>query len=188
MKDDLYESTAAPQNLKAQKAFYAFYNVLFTICCVAAFLIVFLIFSIDIQAIPALLVLLSLVVVFAVICYVIRRKLLLYFDYTYISGEVRIIRVINGKTRRKFLIVQCKDIYKLGKVGSGTFEKLRATPGIKRKIATPNGMGAQNQLYYLAAKCTGENTLIILECEEELLSYIVNYSGRSIIEEDYDKN
>lgn len=187
MREELYESTVAPQNLKAQKAFYIFYNVLFTACCVAAFLLIYLIFVIDITAVPALLIFLGFVVVFATVCYIIRRKLLLYFDYIYISGEVRIIKVINGKSRKKFLIVQCKDIYKLGMVGSKTFEKLRSTPGIKRKIATPNGMGAQNQLYYLAAKCGGENTLIILECKEELLSYIVNYSGRSIIEEDFGK-
>lgn len=188
MREDLYESTAAPQNLKMQKWLYGLYNVLFIICCVVAFLIVFLIFSVDMKAIPSLLFLLGLVAISAAIFYFIRRKLLLYFDYTYISGELRIIRVINGKTRRKFLIVQCKDIYRLGKVGSATFEKLRATPGIKLKKATPNGLDAQNQLYYLAAKCAGENVLIILECEEELLSYIVSYSGRSIIEEDYDKN
>ncbi len=187
MRDDLFECTAAPQNLKTQKILYTVYNVFFIIGCVVIALLLYLCLILDISAIPSLLIFAAFFLIFTLVCFFIKRRMLLYFDYTYVSGEVRIVKVISGKTRKKFIIVQCRDIYKIGKVGSDAFEKIYGTPGVKKKIATPNGLNAANQLYYIAAKIDGENLLIVLECEEALLSYVVKYSGRSIVEENYDK-
>lgn len=187
MRDELYENTAAPQNLKTQKIFYHVYNVLFIICCVVLGLCFFCIFYLPMQFIPMFLLIAAFVVIFGGTCFFVKRKLLLYYDYTYIGGEVRIIKVVNGKFRKKYMIFPCKEIYKVGIVGSETFEKLYYTPNIKRKIATPNGLGAKNRLYYLAVKTGDENALVVLECQEKFLSYIVDYSGKSIIEPDYGK-
>ena len=188
MRDEFYENTAAPQNEKTQKVFYHIYNVLFIICCVAFVLCLLFCLSLSMQFIPMFLIIAAFAVVFGASCYFIRRKMLLYYDYTYIGGEIRIIKVINGKFRRKYMVFQCKDIYRIGKAGSESFEKLYYTPNIKRKIATPNGLGAAKQLYYIAVNTGGENSLVVLECEEKFLSYIVDYSGKSIIEPDYGKN
>ena len=56
---------------------------------------------------------------------------------------------------------------------------------IKKIIATPNGIRANAQLYYIYANIEGNQTVIILECNEKLLSYIVSTRGKSIIEKDY---
>lgn len=188
MRDELYENTAAPQNMKTQKIFYGVYNVLFIICCVIIGLgLLSYFYFVDVKNTIPYFILLLFFAIFGATCFFIKRKLLLFYDYTYISGEVRIIKVVNGKFRKKYMIFPCKDIYKVGKVGSDTFEKLYCTPNIKRKIATPNGLGAKNQLYYIAVKYEGENALVVLECQEKFLSYIVDYSGKSIIEPDYGK-
>ena len=165
MREDFYETSVAPEREKAQRTIYTIYTALF-------------VFSI---------------IVFAITFYFwfllgdtgFIKKLCLYFDYTYISGELRLIRVINGKTRRKYLIIDCKGISTIGKFGSDTYNRLKSSNQYKIKIATPNGLNAARQLYYIACMVDGEQLLVILECEEKLLSYIVGYRGKSIIEKDY---
>lgn len=182
MRDEFYEGSVGPQNEKSQKTFYVFYNVLFIISIIAFVFTFYLWFMIgDLGFV----VLFCISLVFAVIFFFIRRKLYLFFDYTYISGEVRIIKVVNGKTRRKFLFIDCKSISQVGKVGSQSFTKLYESKQNKLKIATPNGMHAEKQLYYILAMVNGENVLAILECEETLLAYIVSYRGKTVLEKDY---
>lgn len=96
------------------------------------------------------------------------------------------MRVINGKFRRRFLVIYCKDIEQVGKVTSNSFERLYENKAYKRRIATPNGLGADNQLYYIAGKVDGERQLIVLECDEQFLAYIVSYRGKGILESDYE--
>lgn len=181
MKDEFYETSSAPQNLKVQKFFYVLYTIFFWGSIVIS--VVFLWF---LMLDWGFLILLVFSAGFAVLCYFIRRKTLLYFDYTYISGEVRIVRVINGKFRRRFLVIYCKDIEQVGKVTSNSFERLYENKAYKRRIATPNGLGADNQLYYIAGKVDGERQLIVLECDEQFLAYIVSYRGKGILESDYE--
>lgn len=182
MREDFYESSVGPQNLKSQKALYTVYHVLFIISIIAFIVTFYLWFMLGDSGFIFLMVCF---VLSSVLFYFIRRRLYLFFDYTYISGEIRIVKVLNAKARRLFLKIDCKSIYQVGKVGSDSFNKLYEANGIKKKIATPNGLNAENQLFYLAATVENENTLIVLECEEKLLSFIVAYRGRNIIEKDY---
>lgn len=184
MREELYENSAAPRNEKRQKTFYTIYNVLFIAAVVAfcLFLYMFLIFG-DIGFI----VLTVFSALSGVLFYVIRRKLLVYFDYTFVSGEVRIVRVINGKFRKKFLVFDSKDVFIVGKVGSKEFEKLYESSDVKKKMATPNGFSSDVTLYYAGVNINGERNLVVMECQEKFLSCIVSIAGRNIIEKDYDK-
>ena len=184
MREELYENSASPRNEKTQRVAYVVYSTLFVVSVIGfvVFLFGFLIFGDS-----GMIWLTGTSAIFGVLLYLIRRRLLTYFDYTFISGELRIVRVINGKSRKKFLVIDCKDVFLMGKVGSESFEKLYATPGIKKKMATPNGFGAEKQLYYIGANVQGEKAMIIMECEEQMLSYIATYAGRNTIEKDYGK-
>lgn len=183
MKEEFYESSCAPQNSKTQKVFYIIYNIFFIIACVAFVisLYLFLLFPKDFGFLV--------IAVFSVICgstfFLVKRRLLCCYDYTFVSGEVRIVKVISGKRRKRFLIFDCKDVYRLGKVGSDTFEQLIKTPDIKKKMATPNGYSAVNQLYYIAVRQGAENNIVILECDEKFLAFVAEKAGRSVIEKDY---
>ncbi len=187
MRSDLYENTAAPQNLKTQTVFYKIYNVAFIVCCVIIFILLNVCLIVEIKAIPSLLIIAGFFLISAIICSFIKRRLLMFFDYSYISGEVRIIKVINGKSRKRFLIFQCRDIYKIGNVGSEDFEKIYCASNVKKKIATPNGFNANNKLYYIAAKVGSDNYLIVLECDETFISYVINASGRTVVEKNFKK-
>lgn len=183
MKEEFYECSCAPQNSKTQKVFYVIYNVLFIISCVALaiFLYMFFLFPKDF----GFLFLVVFSIIFGLTFFFIKRRLMCCYDYTFVSGEVRIVKVISGKTRKRFLIFDCKDVYRLGKVGSDTFEQLIKTPNIKKKMATPNGYVATNQLYYIGVKQGEQNYAVILECDEKFLAFVAEKAGRSVIEKDY---
>ena len=184
MREEFYENSAGPQKEKLHKTLYTIYSVLFVVAVIAFCLFLYLFIMLGDSGF-VFLTIFSLI--FGISTYVVRRKILIYYDYTYISGEIRIVKVINGKFRKKFLFFDAKDVFIVGKVGSAEFEKLYESSDIKKKMATPNGFSAEKQLYYAGVKINGEKNLIIMECQEKFLSYIVSYTGKSIIEKDYGK-
>lgn len=184
MREDFYENTAAPQNEKMQKVLYAIYNVVFAVLIVA--LCVFLYFWLMLGD-SGFLTLTVLAVVCAIGVFFVRRRLLTYYDYTFIGGEVRIVKVINGKTRRLFCVINCRDVFQIGREGSESFESLSAAPNVKKRYATANGKNVEG-LYYVALSSNGEKSVIIMECDEKMLSYVAAYCGRGVIEKDYGRD
>lgn len=184
MREEFYENSASPRSEKTQKVVYTVYNVLFVVSAIALGVFLYLLLLVGDSGFIFLSVLTAL---FAAAIYLIRRRLLLYYDYTFISGELRIVKVINGKFRKKYLFFDCKDVFLMGKVGSESFEKLYATPGIKKKIATPNGLASDKQLYYVGVNVQGEKYVVVMECEEKMLLFIASYSGKGAVEKDYGK-
>ena len=182
MREDFYEGSVAPQNLKFQKVLYTIYQLLFILSLIAFGFTFYLWFMLGDTG---FLVLFGTFLLMAISFYLVKRKIYLFYDYTYVSGELRIVKVINAKKRKLFLRFDCKCIHQIGKVGSSLFDKLYQEKLHKIKIATPNGLKSNNQLYYIALNDAGEKLLVILECEEKLLSYIVANRGRGIIEKDY---
>lgn len=182
MREDFYEGSVGPQNLKLQKTLYTIYHVLFILSLIAFGITFYFWFMLGDMG---FLVLFVAFLLMALGFYFIRRKLYLFFDYTYVSGELRIVKVINCKKRKLFLKFDLKSVNQVGKVGSQSFDKLYKEGQYKLKIATPNGLKTENQLYYIALTLDGEKLLVVLECEEKLLSYVIAYRGRSIIEKDY---
>ena len=182
MREDFYECSVAPEKERFQRILLNVYRVLFVILViffVATFYLWLLTFD------SGFIFLYAFALVGGTGMFFLKRKLCMYFDYTYISGELRLIKVINGKSRKKYLIIDCKTITQIGKVGSDSFEKLEASKQYKLKVATPNGINYDKQLFYIACNVNNEQLLVILECEERLLSFIVANRGKSIIEKDY---
>lgn len=183
MREEFYETSCAPHHAKAQKNFYVIYNVLFVVSCIllAISLYLLLLFPKD----TGFIMLSVLFLASAVVFFLIKRRLMCCYDYTFVSGEVRIIKVVNGKTRKKFLIFDCKNVYKLGKVGSQTFQQLYDSKTCKLRVATPNGLGSENQLYYIAFNQNDADILAVLECDEKFLAFVASAAGRNAIEKDY---
>ncbi len=182
MREEFYEWSVGPTKDQREKTLLSICNVLFVITILTFSILLFLLFlTFD----SGFIVLTIANALFGVALFFLKRRLYTFYDYTYISGEVRIIKLINGKTRRRFLIFDCKDVKLLGKVGSGTYDSLMNSTNYKVKMATPNGYRSENQLYYVNLNNNGENILLILECDEKFLSYIVSTRGKTIVEKDY---
>lgn len=182
MREDFYEGSVGPQNIKSQKFLYTVYSIFFVLALIVFCITFYFWFMLGDTG---FILLFSTFLIMAIVFYLIRRKLYLFYDYTYVSGELRIVKVINGKSRKLFLKFDCKSINQIGKVWSQSFDKLYDEKQHKLKIATPNGLKSENQLYYMTLNLDNEKILLVLECEEKLLTYIVANRGRGIIERDY---
>lgn len=182
MKEEFYETSVGPERLRSQKVFYILYKVLFVIA-----LIIFIgaVYFWLLTADTGFVIIMAFCLFFGAISFVLKRRLYLFYDYTYISGEVRVIKVINGRVRRRVIVFDAKDVKQVGKTTSESFKKLADTKSIRKIVATPNGLNASAQLYYVYAVINGQETLIVLECEEKLLAFIVSTRGKDIIEKDY---
>lgn len=182
MKEEFYENSAAPHNEKSQKIIYTVYNVFFVLSVIVLCVAIYMFFMFGdsgfiVMAVFSLL--------FGTLTFFIKRRLLPYYDYTYISGEVRIIKVINGKHRKKVLFFDCKDVYLLGKTDSESFQKLYATPGIKKIIAAPDKFNTDKQLFYVGVKTGGENYIAVMQCEEKFIAFVAAIAGKNAVEKDY---
>ncbi len=182
MREEFYECSVGPEKLRAQKIFYNFYRVLFALVLIAFIgTLYFWLLTGD----TGFVIIMGICVLFGTVSFLLKRRLYLFYDYTYVSGEVRVIKVINGIKRRRVVVFDAKEVKQVGKTSSESFKKLFNTKEIKKIIATPNGLGASAQLYYVYAVINGQETLIVLECEEKLLAFIVSTRGKDIIEKDY---
>lgn len=175
MKEVLYEESANPVNLKFQKVIFVIYSVLIWIFGILDFIVIFF-FTADWLSIIFLT--LSLVAF-----WILRRKIYYCVDLVFITGQTRIIKVVNYKFRRKMMVFDYGDVIQVGKIGSESFEKIYATPKLKKVYATPNKYISEGYYVYLAQE--GVNYLVILECKEDYLINLVNFAGRKIIEKDY---
>lgn len=175
MKEVLYEESANPVNLKFQKVIFVIYTVLIWIFGILDFIVIFF-FTAD--WVNIIFLTLSLVAF-----WILRRKIYYCVDLVFITGQTRIIKVVNYKFRRKMMVFDYGDVIQVGKIGSESFEKIYATPKLKKVYATPNKYISEGYYVYLAQE--GVNYLVILECKEDYLINLVNFAGRKIIEKDY---
>ena len=125
------------------------------------------------------------VAVMMVVSYVLygvfRRKKhsrLVDFDYTFVSGELRIAKVLNGRRRRPVAKLSTSDISVIGQLSSDKYLRYSTMPGIKKLIATPNE--DEEDIYFAFCTIGGQKTLLIFQPSETLLIAIKKVSGRSI--------
>ena len=177
MKEVYYEESANPQNLKAQKAIYIAYSVLMWISIIVTsfFVFLWLFFGFDLILVFSL--------VSAVLFGFFRTKIYYCVDCIFVTGQTRIIKVINYKRRKKIIIFDHNEVVQVGKITSNSFEKVLALPNIKKIYATPNKY--LDEGFYVQLVQNGQPYVVILECKETYLQHLVACTGRQVIEKDY---
>lgn len=102
-----------------------------------------------------------------------------FYDYTFISGELRIAKVLNGIKRKPVAKILTTDIQVLGKESSDNFLRYKTMKELKNIIATPN-WGISEDVYFMVCNCNGERTLLLFEPSQTLLIHIKRFAGRTI--------
>lgn len=115
-----------------------------------------------------------------------KERYVLDFDYTFISGSLRIAKVFNGKKRKPVLAIDDKDIETVGKIGSEEYNKISANKSLKPVICTPN-LNDEGRLFYVYGAVNGEKKLIILQCSEKMIVLLVKYAGKRIMDKELTK-
>ncbi len=180
MKEVLYEESATPKNLKFQKIIFIVYTVLIWIFGIIDVLtLLFYPAAYWVGMIVTLVFFTGSGVGF----WFLRKQIYYCVDLVFVTGQTRIIKVVHFKFRRKILVFDYNEVIQVGKIGSESFEKLYATPKLKKIYATPNKYIENG--YYVYLNHEGINILVLLECKEDYLINLVNFAGRKIIEKDY---
>ena len=124
-------------------------------------------------------------IVLGIVSGLIKNRFYIDYDYTFISGEVRISKVIKEIKRYDVLSFDTKNIEKIGKYDSQTYKKYDNTPGITKKIFTSNTVAEdEKDFFYMVVNKDGKN-LYIFECTEKFITSVLKFSNRNVIEEDY---
>ncbi len=119
---------------------------------------------------------------------IIKNKCYVDYDYTFITGTIRIAKVINQAKRRLVLKFDTVNIEKIGRYESLTYNKYLLISDIKKKILTQNSVAGKNKgFYYIVANVDGEKYLLVLECTALFISNVLKYSYKYVLEEEFNK-
>ena len=118
--------------------------------------------------------------------YSLKKRVNISYDYTFVSGELRIAKVFNINKRKFLCRIQPEEILQLGDVENESYDRLRSDPSTKQVLFTPNSEPAEGKFFlYILVGESGVKKLYILECREELLVNILRFVKRGILESDY---
>lgn len=111
-----------------------------------------------------------------------KHNHLVDFDYTFVSGELRIAKILNGIKRRPVAKINCRDITVLGKKSSDKFLRYKTMPGMKIISATPNEFAneADDIIYFMVCTYNSAKTILIFEPSVNLLYNIKKYASRTV--------
>ncbi len=116
----------------------------------------------------------------------IRNRYNVNYDYTFVSGELRITRVFNVNKRKPLARIQAEEIVQMGDVESEEYDRLAGVPDTKKVICTSNVQAAEGKFFlYLLVASNGEKKLYVLECRETLLTHILRFVNRTVLERGY---
>ncbi len=122
----------------------------------------------------------------AVMLFLLKRRINISYDYTFVSGELRIVKVFNVNRRKLITRIQPEDMLQLGDVESESYARLLANTMNREVICTPNSEPAKGKFFmYVYANDIAGKRLYVLECREEMLVNILKFVKRSTLESDY---
>jgi hypothetical protein len=115
----------------------------------------------------------------------VKDKFFVDYDYTLISDELRISKVIKDVKRVDLQIINLNTIEKIGKYGSDTYHKLVVRNKASETIYSSNELADEGKgFYYIAYNFDGLN-IAVIECSEKMIYNLLQNTGKKTLEEDY---
>ncbi len=107
------------------------------------------------------------------------------YDYTFISGTVRIAKVIKGVKRRFLFEFNCINIEKIGEYGSQTYNSYEKMAGVKKQILTPNNTPERDKdFFYIVVNINAEKNILIFECTKTFIVNVLKFSKKMVLEKE----
>ena len=82
-----------------------------------------------------------------IMLYMLKKRVNISYDYTFVSGELRIAKVFNINRRKLVVRIDAAEILQLGDVDNESYDRLRADPGIKQEVVTPNEEPSEGKFF-----------------------------------------
>ena len=120
--------------------------------------------------------------------YLLRRlqmRMNVSYDYTVVSGELRIIKVMNINRRKLVTRFESEAILQIGDVETDSYDRLSSDPNTKKVFCTSNDTAAEGKFFMYILIEDGGKKLYILECRETLLMHVMRFAKRSALASDY---
>ena len=197
--DAFYEESAVNLNEKKQSVLYTIFNVVqivFIVLTVLWFIFSFN-FVIEIpvngktvqECIPGWIFFGLLFLSFlsgAILFGIFKKRFNVSYDYACVYGELRISQVFNQRKRKLVCRIDPNSILQVGDMVSESYDRLRATHGVKEVVCTPNMMAGNGKFFlYVYAVDGGEKKLFLLECREALLINLMQFLRRDVLDREY---
>ena len=192
MQELFYEECAQVQNAHSSTKKYNFFKVISILFYVLtglwtfAFLFLYIIdvknplFDIIIYLIPTALFLST-----AILIGIYKNRFYVDYDYTFVSGNIRVSKVIKNIKRRFIISFDTDSIEKIGPYGSESFLEYNSITGINIQIFTQNDLPSENKdFYYIVANVNGQKQLMIFECTQTFIRNVLKFSKKSVIDKE----
>jgi hypothetical protein len=114
-----------------------------------------------------------------------KARLNVSYDYCFVSGELRISKVVNINKRKLVTRFDCAEIIQIGDIDNSAYNRLKSDPNTKEVLCTSNMEASEGKFFmYILINDNGKK-LYVLECREQLLINILKFANRSVLESDY---
>ncbi len=115
-----------------------------------------------------------------------RNKFCIEYDYTLVDDSLRIDQVVKSVKRFKMIDVSTKDITRIGKFGSDTYNSLVENSVFDINLYSPNESPLDDKdFFYISCYIQGAQKILVLETTEEFVSLILKNCKRGVLEADY---
>ena len=104
-----------------------------------------------------------------IVCFVMKDRWLLEYDYGYYDGKRSIAKVYNQKSRKEFMQISLEEIEYIAPVYDEQYKRLSAAPDVKTYKAYLND---PDQCYFIFFKRLGAAGILLWEPKEQLLKCI----------------
>ena len=191
MIESFYEETVNIQNEKRAARLYNLFKILSYIFLFSDFVV----FGLFIGVYPInyfniltfLLFIILPMAVFTVSWYVLskyKQRFYKEYDYTIVTGSLRIGSVIHREKRKREFEIDCASIEMIGKAGSDEYKKLFSSPSVVFKALTPNKVPAEGKGFYYIYFSSSKygRAVVILECSRLFIAYLAKYVKRTSLE------
>lgn len=188
--DVFYEESSIANNLKKKQRKYKVINFFSWLCFAIAILMLFFVFygvPID-EGYAGVIYFLVQALCFFGMWFLLRKwkmNVNVSYDYSFVSGELRISKVISTNKRKLVARFDCAEIIQVGDSDSPAYERFSSTPGVKTVFCTSNTEAAEGKFFmYIYIEYDGKK-LFLLECREELLANMLKFMKRTALDHDY---
>lgn len=128
-------------------------------------------------------------VIFIVIFIVFRKigkKSYVEYDYSFLSGEVRVAKVAKNSYRRGVIRFNTACINRIGKVDSASYKNFYNMPGVKKMKLTCNANPSEGcDFYFMFINHDGDNKLLTFDCSRVFISNVVSFcNARMVVDKD----
>ena len=129
-----------------------------------------------------------LMIVCAVVFLKKRHAFYVSYDYTYVSGDLRVSKVLHQRKRKHLYTIGEDRFIKIGRYGSESYKKLKASPENREDVLTPNEeAGEGKEFFYIYTGTAVGKKILLLECRLDLIATIVKHLNKNILESEFNR-